>query len=167
MHATVLQTLPAVAALGAAATLSQRAAETARVLLTLVDKSAGGSCSALGAAVVHSSPGYVSLVNLVRPFDVQPMDGLAVCSALLQHRGSNFGRALLLASSDAKFSKVDEVWRRLFEVRTYMAQAFANIVCVTSVGAASPMVAPHFPAPVALKALGGHLHGPRLGCDSA
>jgi len=59
---------------------------------------------------IHASPGYVSLVAAVRPYDVQPMDGLGVCTQLLRHSGTNFGRALLLASSDAKFAKVDDVW---------------------------------------------------------
>ena len=104
--------------------------------------------------------GYQQLRREAVAFDTSPVDGLG-----RQRRSSGaglgFGRALLLATSADKFTKVDAVWGRLYTCKAYAAQAVAKAVCVDAAGQQDAAMAARFPPQIALNILRGALdHGP-------
>jgi hypothetical protein len=105
--------------------------------------------------------GYQQLRRSAARFDTSPVDGLGAAEVLVSSMVSGFGRALLLATSADKFSKVDAVWGRLYTCKAYAAQAIAKVVCVDASGQQDASVAARFPPTRRSDDTAGSLdHGP-------
>ena len=157
LHAIVAEALPALKSL-TAVTLDGYAAEIGRVITggRRADKDGYADPGAL-----LQSTGYQHLRREATRFDTSPVDGLAAAEALISSQVSGFGRALVLATSADKFSKVDAVWGRLYTCKAYAAQAVAKVVCVDAAGQQDAAIASRFPPQIALNILRGALdHGP-------
>ena len=144
----------ALAGIGAlsAPTVEQAVSEVARLLAHSRDKDGDKK---VDADVLHASAAYLSLAKEMRFYDVQPIDGLAACTALISTTLCNFGRALLLDASGTKFGSHDDMWRRLHGAKPWAVQALANLMCKLPNGSANSRVAQHFPAELAVKLLSG------------
>ena len=157
LHALVTEALPALRGL-TAVSLENYAAEISRVIIggRRSDKDGYSDPNALLQAT-----GYQLLRREAVPFDTSPVDGLGAAEALIKNAFCGFGRALLLATSADKFTKIDPVWGRLYTCKAYAPQAVAKAVCVDASGKPDASIAARFPAQVALQILKGGLdHGP-------
>jgi hypothetical protein len=157
LHSLVTDALPSLKGL-TAVTLDGYAAEIGRVITGGRRADRDGH---VDPGVLMQAAGYQQLKRDASRFDTSPIDGLGAAETLVASKVSNLGRALLLATSADKFSKVDSLWGRLFSCKAHAAQAIAKVVCVDAAGTPDAAVAARFPAHVALQMLRGGLdHGP-------
>jgi hypothetical protein len=157
LHALVTEALTALRGL-TTVSLEGYAAEIGRVITggRRADKDGYSDPNALLQAT-----GYQQLRREAVPFDTSPVDGLGAAEELIGSTVCGFGRALMLAASADKFTKVDSVWGRLYTCKAYAAQAVAKAVCVDAAGKPDAAIAARFPSQVALQILRGGLdHGP-------